>query len=364
MEIARNKTHQVDVGGVLIGGGAPVTVQSMTNLPMIPGKKGSVLNVKGTNQQIAKLVEAGCEIVRVAIPNSESIECFARVAEASAIPVVADIHFDYELAIAAAQNGADKLRINPGNIGSMDKVDAVIDAAGEAGIPIRIGVNSGSLDAAWCERGGLSLAERLAGSVIEYASHFRDRGFEDVVVSAKSSDVLSTVEAYRIISREVPDVPLHLGITEAGTYLQGTVKSAVGIGMLLADGIGDTLRVSLTEDPVEEISVGWEILGAANVRRRHPELISCPTCSRCQVDLISIAKEVKRRLKGVDLPIKVAVMGCVVNGPGEAKDADIGVACGKDSGIIFAHGEQLYKVPDDLIVDTLFKEIEKMEAAK
>jgi (E)-4-hydroxy-3-methylbut-2-enyl-diphosphate synthase len=257
MGYVREATHQVCVGGVLIGGGAPISVQSMTNLPMVPGKKGSVLDEVGTGLQIAKLAAAGCEIVRVAVPNEESVAHFARVAEQSPLPVVADIHFDYALAVAVAKNGADKLRINPGNIGSLDKVDAVIDAAGEAKIPIRIGVNAGSLDEKWCEKRGAPLAERLAGSAIEYVAHFKERGFADIVVSAKASDVLTTVEAYRIISRELPDIPLHLGITEAGTLIQGTVKSAVGIGMLLADGIGDTVRVSLTEDPLEEITVGW-----------------------------------------------------------------------------------------------------------
>ena len=357
----RERTRQVDVGGVKVGGGAPVVVQSMTNVPMVDdGVHGPVLDVLGNLEQIRALAAAGCELVRVAVPNRESIACFAELVELSPLPVIADVHFDHEIAIGAARFGAAALRINPGNIGSAARVDAVIDAAGEAGIPIRIGVNAGSLEDSLAERDDLTQAEKLAASAQGFVAHFRERGFEDIVVSAKAHDVLTTVDAYRQLSRELPQVPLHIGITEAGTVQQGTIKSAAGLGMLLAEGIGDTLRVSLTADPVEEIAVAYGILAAVDVRRVRPELVSCPTCSRCQVDLIPVAQEVERRLQQVGKPLKVAVMGCVVNGPGEARDADCGVACGADCGVLFAHGEKLRKVPADAIVNELFALIEGM----
>ncbi|MBQ6454141.1 MAG: flavodoxin-dependent (E)-4-hydroxy-3-methylbut-2-enyl-diphosphate synthase [Coriobacteriales bacterium] len=359
-KLPRELTRKVRVGEVCIGGGSPVAVQSMTNVPMIQGEHGPLLDVEGNLAQIARFQEAGCEIARVAVPNRASIEPFGRICEASPLPVVADIHFDHLIAIGAARAGASKLRINPGNIGGQDRVDEVIEVAGECGIPIRIGVNGGSLDMKWRERHELSLPERLAGSVAEFVEHFEDRGFKDIVVSAKAHDVQATMETYRLLSREIPQVPLHLGITEAGTFLQGSVKSSVGIGALLLAGIGDTFRVSLTADPVEELHVAWEILAACGLRRRSPELVSCPTCSRCQVDMIPIAKEVEQRLRSVRKPLKVAVMGCVVNGPGEAADADIGVACGKDSGILFKGGQKLRKVAAGEIVDALFQEIEAL----
>ncbi len=357
---ARELTRVVNVGAVAIGGGNPVVVQSMTNLPMVDEGAGPVLDIAGNLAQIDRLAAAGCELVRVAIPNRASIERFGEVAQASPIPVIADVHFDYQIAIGAAQNGAAALRINPGNIGSTDKVDAVIDAAGEAGIPIRIGVNAGSLEDALAAREDLTQPQKLALSAAGFVEHFEQRGFQDVVISAKSHDVMTTVAAYRQLSRELPQVPLHIGVTEAGTVQQGTIKSAAGLGMLLAEGIGDTLRVSLTADPVEEISVAYGILSAVDVRRVSPELISCPTCSRCQVDMIPIAKEVEERLAQVRKPLKVAVMGCVVNGPGEARDADCGVACAKGSGVLFAHGEKLRTVRDDEIVKELFSLIENL----
>lgn len=357
---ARQLTRPVDVGGVAVGGGAPVVVQSMTNLPMVEGGRGPVLDAEGNLAQIARLAQAGCELVRVAIPNRESIEAFGRVCAQSPLPVIADVHFDHEIAIGAARAGAAALRINPGNIGAQERVDAVIDAAGEAGIPIRIGVNAGSLEDAVAARADLTQPQKLALSAAGFVERFHARGFEDIVISAKSHDVMTTVAAYRQLSRELPQVPLHIGVTEAGTVQQGTIKSAAGLGMLLAEGIGDTLRVSLTADPVEEIPVAYGILAAVDVRRVRPELISCPTCSRCQVDMIPIATEVGRRLQAVRKPLKVAVMGCVVNGPGEARDADCGVACGRESGMLFVHGEPLRKVPASDIVDELFALIEQL----
>lgn len=359
-EIARCKTRAVSVGGVHIGGGAPVVVQSMTNIAMIDGPDGPHLDAAGNLAQIEALAQAGCELVRVAIPNRASVAYFSQVAEQSTLPVIADVHFDHEIAIGAAKAGAAALRINPGNIGSTERVDAVIDAAGEAGIPIRIGVNAGSLEDALAARDDLSLAEKLALSAAGFVEHFSERGFDDIVVSAKAHDVMTTVDAYQQLSRELPQVPLHIGVTEAGGIQQGTIKSATGLGMLLAQGIGDTMRVSLTADPVAEIAVAFGILAAVDVRRVKPELISCPTCSRCQVDLIPIADEVQRRLDALNKPLKVAVMGCVVNGPGEARDADVGVACGRGEGLLFAHGEKLHKVPAGSIVEELFALIETM----
>lgn len=357
---ARDLTHQVHVGSVAIGGGAPVSVQSMTNIPMVDDGSGPHLDVAGNLEQIQRLADVGCEIVRVAIPNRESIPCFGRVAQESPLPVVADVHFDHEIAIGACHEHAAGLRINPGNIGALDRVDAVIDAAGEAGIPIRIGVNAGSLEDALAMRDDLSLSQKLAVSAQGFVDHFLSRDFKDIVVSTKAHDVMTTVNAYRDLSESLPEIPLHIGITEAGGVRQGTIKSAAGLGILLAEGIGDTMRVSLTADPVEEIPVAYDILSAVDVRRAHPEMISCPTCSRCQVDMIPIAEEVSRRLATIRTPLKVAVMGCVVNGPGEAKDADVGVACGRDAGMLFAHGERLRKVPADSIVDELFALIETM----
>ena len=359
-ELARNGTHAVKVGDVTIGAGAPVVVQSMTNVAMIDEGSGPHLDVTGNLVQIEQLADAGCELVRVAIPNLESVAYFSQLVEKSPLPVIADIHFDYRIAIGAAEAGAAALRINPGNIGSADRVDAVIDAAGQAGIPIRIGVNAGSLEDTLAARDDLTQAQKLALSAARFVEHFRNKGFYDIVVSAKAHDVMTTVEAYRQLSSELPDIPLHIGVTEAGGVQQGTIKSAAGLGMLLAEGIGDTLRVSLTADPVEEIPVAYGILAAVDVRRVRPELISCPTCSRCQIDLIPIANEVQERLNKLNKPLKVAVMGCVVNGPGEARDADVGVACGRGEGVLFAHGEKLRKVPADIIVDELFTLIETM----
>jgi (E)-4-hydroxy-3-methylbut-2-enyl-diphosphate synthase len=344
------ESRAVFAGGVQIGGGALPIVQSMTNT--------DTRDVEATLGQIATLHDAGCEIVRVAIPSADALDAFEAVCSGSPLPVVADIHFDHRLAIEAARRGAAKLRINPGNIGDMARVDAVIDAAGEAGIPIRIGVNAGSLarefqDAEW------PLPDKLAASAVAFAEHFAERGFEDIVISAKASSVVPTVQAYRLLADRLP-YALHIGITEAGTSFSGTVKSSVGLGMLLAEGIGDTLRVSLTAPPEEEVRVAWEILAALDIRRRGPELISCPTCGRCEIDLVPIAREVERRLREIRAPVKVAVMGCIVNGPGEAREADVGVAAGKGVGLVFAHGEPVRKVAEAEIVDALMEEVARL----
>lgn len=349
---ARELTRPVVVGDVQIGGGAPVVVQSMTCTP--------TTDAASTLAQVRALAEAGCDIVRVSVPTKEALGPFGVVCRESPVPIVADIHFDYRLAIGAVQAGAAKLRINPGNIGDWDRVDAVIDAAGEAGAAIRIGVNAGSLDRTIAERDDLTQPEKLVASSLEFIEHFENRGFADIVLSAKAHSVLTTLDTYRALSREIPHVPLHLGVTEAGTVQQGTIKSSVGLGILLSEGIGDTMRVSLTADPVEEPPVCWGILSALGLRRRGPELVSCPTCGRTQVDLIGLAERVSDRLKTCDKPISVAVMGCVVNGPGEASDADVGVACGRGVGMVFRHGEVIRKVPEAQIVDALMEEIDRL----
>lgn len=349
---ARELTRPVMVGDVQIGGGAPVVVQSMTCTP--------TTDAASTLAQVRALAEAGCDIVRVSVPTKEALGPFGAICRESPVPIVADIHFDYRLAIGAVQAGAAKLRINPGNIGDWDRVDAVIDAAGEAGAAIRIGVNAGSLERTIAERDDLTQPEKLVASSLEFIEHFEKRGFADIVLSAKAHSVLTTLDTYRSLSREIPHVPLHLGVTEAGTVQQGTIKSSVGLGILLSEGIGDTMRVSLTADPVEEPPVCWGILSALGLRRRGPELVSCPTCGRTQVDLIGLAERVSDRLKTCDKPISVAVMGCVVNGPGEASDADVGVACGRGVGMVFRHGEVIRKVSEAQIVDALMEEIDKL----
>ena len=349
--LPRELTRQVRVGDVAVGGGAPVSVQSMCTTP--------TSDADATLAQIARLAAAGCEIIRVAVPDAAALDGFQRICAESTLPVVADIHFDHRLAIEACRRGVAALRVNPGNIGSWERVDAVIDEAGAAGIPIRIGVNAGSLDPAYAEREDLTHVEKLVGSATSFVEHFRDRGFADIVLSAKAHGVPTTVEVNRALSRELPDVPLHVGVTEAGTARQGTVKNAAAIGTLLMEGIGDTMRLSLTADPVEEVDVAWDLLSAVGLRRLRPELVSCPTCGRCQWDLMGVASEVERRLAGVRAPITVAVMGCVVNGPGEAKGADIGLAGGRGKAVLFASGEKIRTVDEADAVDELFAEIEK-----
>lgn len=350
--LPRELTRPVMVGPVQIGGGAPVVVQSMTCTP--------TSDTEATLDQIRALADGGCDVVRVTLPNRAAIDSFKAICDASPVPIIADIHFDYRLAIAAVDAGAAKLRINPGNIGSWEKVDAVIDAAGAAGAAIRIGVNAGSLEEDLASRDDLTQPEKLVASSLRFVEHFEARGFKDIVLSAKAHSVPTTIETYRALSRELPHIPLHIGVTEAGTVQQGTIKSAVGLGVLLAEGIGDTLRVSLTADPTEEPPVAWGILQCLGIRRRGPELVSCPTCGRTQVDLIPIAQEVEKRLRTCEKPISVAVMGCVVNGPGEASDADVGVACGKGSALLFKHGQPVRKVAESQIVDALMEEIEKL----
>lgn len=345
-------TRQVKVGKVTLGGGAPCVVQSMLNLPLE--------DVEGNLAQIERLAEAGCELIRIAIPHKRDLNYFEEICQKSVLPVIADIHFSAEIAIEAAKRGAAKLRINPGNIGGLEACVPVLEAARNAGIPIRIGVNAGSLDEDLAARNDLTLPEKLAESARGYVEFCESQGFYDLVVSAKAHDVPTTVKAYRLLSKTLPTIPLHIGVTEAGTLFQGLIKSASGLGILLEQGIGDTLRISLTDDPVEEVRACWMLLSALGLRRRDPELVSCPTCGRCQVDLISIAKEVEDRLKEIHRPLQVAVMGCVVNGPGEAADADIGVACGKGSGVIFTHGKTLRKVEEAAIVDVLMEEIGRL----
>lgn len=345
-------TRQVKVGKVTLGGGAPCVVQSMLNLPLE--------DVEGNLAQIERSAEAGCELIRIAIPHKRDLNYFEEICQKSVLPVIADIHFSAEIAIEAAKRGAAKLRINPGNIGGLEACVPVLEAARNAGIPIRIGVNAGSLDEDLAARNDLTLPEKLAESARGYVEFCESQGFYDLVVSAKAHDVPTTVEAYRLLSKTLPTIPLHIGVTEAGTLFQGLIKSASGLGILLEQGIGDTLRISLTDDPVEEVRACWMLLSALGLRRRDPELVSCPTCGRCQVDLISIAKEVEDRLKEIHRPLQVAVMGCVVNGPGEAADADIGVACGKGSGVIFTHGKTLRKVEEAAIVDVLMEEIGRL----
>lgn len=345
----RELTRPVRVGGVVVGGGAPVSVQSMCTT--------DTSDAAATLAQIRRLADAGCEIVRVAVPAADALDGFGAVCDASPVPVVADIHFDHRLAIEACRRGAAALRVNPGNIGSWSRVDAVIDEAGAAGVPIRIGVNAGSLDPAFAEREDLTHVEKLVGSATSFVEHFRERGFTDVVLSAKAHDVPTTVEVNRALSRSLPEVPLHIGVTEAGTLRQGTVKNAAAVGALLMEGIGDTIRLSLTADPVEEVGVAWDLLSAVGLRRLRPELVSCPTCGRCQWDLMGVAAEVERRLADVRAPITVAVMGCVVNGPGEAKGADIGLAGGRGRAVLFAQGEKIRTVDEADAVDELLAEI-------
>lgn len=348
-ELPHNKTRRVMVGSVAVGAGAPVSVQSMCNT--------KTDDAAATLHQIAEFATAGCEIVRVTLPNAAAISSFERICAESSLPVVADIHFDYKLALAAIHAGAAAVRINPGNIGSFDRVDAVIDESGAAGTAIRIGVNAGSLDREVDAREDLNLAQKLVESAVSFSQHFEERGFQNFVLSAKVHGVSETIEVNRMLSQALPDVPLHIGVTEAGTARQGTVKSAIALGTLLAEGIGDTMRVSLTANPVEEVRVGWDILSSLGIRRLHPELVSCPTCGRTQVNLIEIARSVEERLQTLRVPISVAVMGCVVNGPGEARSADIGVACGRGTAMLFAKGKPIRKVAEKDIVEELFAEI-------
>ncbi len=349
--MASRQTQTVLVGGVPLGGGRPVTVQSMLSVP--------ASDVRGNVEQAKALEQAGCDIVRVAVPDASAVRLVAALKEAVSIPVVADIHFDYKLALESAAAGVDKIRINPGNIGGDDRVKAVADACRLRGIPIRIGVNAGSLEKDILARYGHPTAEALRDSALYHASLLEKFDFHDIVLSLKSSDVPTMVRAYELTA-EACRYPLHLGVTEAGTERMGLIKSAAGIGSLLLHGIGDTIRVSLTADPVREVAAGLDLLQALGLRRNRPTLVSCPTCGRTSIDLIRIASEVEARLREVDKPLTVAVMGCVVNGPGEAREADIGIAGGKGKAVLFKKGEILRTVEEDRIVEELMEEIARM----
>lgn len=347
----RRITKTVTAGNVKIGSGNKITVQSMLNVP--------AHNIDGNVAQALELEKAGCEIVRLTVPDLEAVKTLYAVKNAVKIPVVADIHFDYKCALESVAAGVDKIRINPGNIGSDDRIKAVADACRQKNIPIRIGVNSGSLEKDLLKKYGRVTPEALCESALRHASLLEKFDFTDIVISIKSSDVPTMVAAYRLVAEQC-DYPLHLGVTEAGTKHMGMLKSAAGIGSLLLDGIGDTIRVSLTADPVAEIAAGFDILKAVGIKKDCPQIVSCPTCGRTKIDLISLAEKIEEELTKVHKPIKVAVMGCAVNGPGEAKGADIGVAGGDGFGLIFKHGEILKKVPEDKIVEELLKEIDNL----
>ena len=349
--IHRRQSQPIQIGKVTVGGTAPVSVQSMTNTP--------TQDVNATVSQIQRLEAAGCEIIRVAVPDEAAAAAIKAIKAAIAIPLIADIHFDHRLAIRAAEAGADGLRLNPGNIGGPDNVRAVVSCAKDHGVPIRIGVNAGSLEKELLEKYGHPTAPAMVESALGHIRILEELNYQQIKVSLKASDVRRTVEAYRLLAEQV-DYPLHIGVTEAGTTWSGTIKSAIGIGSLLHDGIGDTLRVSLTGDPVEEIRVGWEILKSLDLRERGPVFISCPTCGRCEVDLIPVAEEVERRLHGLPKKISVAVMGCVVNGPGEAREADLGLAGGRGEGVIFRKGKLIRKVSEAEMVEALIEEANKI----
>jgi (E)-4-hydroxy-3-methylbut-2-enyl-diphosphate synthase len=349
----RRTTQPVHIGSVQVGGDSPVSVQSMT--------KTDTRDTAATVRQINELAASGCEIVRLAVPDYEAAAALKAIRREVSLPLVADIHFDYRLALEALAAGVDGLRINPGNIGSRRKVAAVVAAAGDRGVPIRIGVNAGSLEKGLLERYGGITAEAMVESALRHVGLLEGMNFNAIKISLKSSDLPVMLEAYRLLAGRV-DYPFHIGVTEAGTVRSGAVKSAIGIGILLSEGIGDTIRVSLTGHPTHEVRVGYEILRSLGLRRRGVELISCPTCGRCRLDLVRIAETVEERLRHVDRPLKVAVMGCAVNGPGEAREADVGIAGGRGEALIFCKGVVKRKVPEEKIVDELFKEIEKMTA--
>ena len=344
-------TRQIRVGGIPIGGGAPVVIQSMLNT--------KTTDVEGSLAQLQQLADAGCQIARLAVPNREAAACFGQICRKSPLPLVADIHFDYQLAILAAQGGAAKIRINPGNIGGEDRVEAVVKACKERQIPIRIGVNGGSLDKRLLEQYGPPTAEALVESAFQHISLLEKFDFYDTCVSMKSSTVPTMVEAARLF-RSRCDYPLHIGVTETGPVKMGLMKSAMGIGALLLDGIGDTIRVSLTDDPVEEVYAAKDILKAAGLRKEGVNIISCPTCGRTQIDLIGLVNKVDEALKNCEKPITVAVMGCVVNGPGEAREADIGIAGGDGVGLLFEKGQQVAKLPYDQLLPALLERIETL----
>lgn len=339
--IQRRKSKQIEIGNIKIGGDAPISVQSMTNT--------DTRDVKSTLKQINNMAEQGCELVRLAILNPDAAEAIKEIKKQSPLPLIADIHFDYRLAIKCIENGIDALRINPGNIGKEEHTKKVVALAKTNNVPIRIGINGGSLEKE-LEVLDIPLAEKMVKSAMRHVKILEDNNFDKIKISLKSSDVLTTIEAYRLIAEKV-DYPLHLGVTEAGTYTGGIVKSAVGLGTLLAEGIGDTIRVSLTDNPVEEVKAGYMILKSLGLRQRGINFVSCPTCGRTQIDLIGLAKTVEKRLEDFDKPLTIAVMGCAVNGPGEAKHADYGIAGGIKEGYIFKKGEIIKRLPEEKLVD-------------
>ena len=348
--MTRRKTRQIAIGSVKIGSNFPISVQSMTNTDTV--------DVKATVNQIKALERAGCEIVRVAVPNMEAAEAVGKIKKSINIPLIADIHFDYRLALKSIDNGVDGLRLNPGNIGDKERIKTVVKAAKEKKIPIRIGVNAGSLEKDILEKYKHPTPEAMVESALRHIKILEDLDFHDIKVSLKASDVWKTIDAYRLLSKKV-DYPFHIGITEAGTIFSGTIKSAAGLGILLAEGIGDTLRVSLTGDPVEEVRVGWEILKAMKLRERGVNIISCPTCGRIKLDIITLANEIEKRLSHITKPINIAVMGCVVNGPGEAIESDIGIAGGDGVGMLYIKGKPAKKIKEKDIVEAIVREVEK-----
>jgi (E)-4-hydroxy-3-methylbut-2-enyl-diphosphate synthase len=352
--IIRKKTKQVTLASVTIGGGAPIAVQSMCNT--------DTRDAERTLDQICRLEQAGCEIVRLAVPDEEAAKALGNIRKGTNMPLIADIHFDHRLALEAIKRGMDGLRINPGNIGGKAKVSEVVRACRDKGIPIRIGVNAGSLEKQLLEKYGRPTPEAIVESAFGHIRILEDLDFTDLKVSLKASDVMTTVASYRLFSK-TSDYPLHIGISEAGTLYSGTIKSSVGLGILLADGIGDTMRVSLTADPVEEVRVAYEILKSLKVRQRGVNIISCPTCGRTEINIIGLAQEVERRLAHITEPITVAVMGCVVNGPGEAREAHVGIAGGKGVGLLFKYGEIITKLSEAELADVLVKEVEEMVKA-
>ena len=345
------KKRLVNVGGVLVGGEARVSIQSMTNT--------DTRDVEKTVEQIRRLEEAGCEIIRCAVPDEEAADAILKIKKQINIPLVADIHFDYKLALKCMENGVDKIRINPGNIGSVERVRAVVDMAKDKGVPIRIGVNGGSLEKDLLEKYSHPTADALIESAMRHVEILDRLNFKDVILSIKTSDVTRTIEVYEKLDK-MCDIPLHVGVTESGTMRGGIIKSSIGIGSLLAKGIGNTIRVSLTADPVEEIYAAKDILKVLGQRKGGAKLVSCPTCGRTRINLIDIANEVEKRIANIDKDITVAVMGCAVNGPGEAREADIGIAGGNGEGLIFKSGEIIRKVSEDRIIDELMMEIEKL----
>ncbi|UQZ88054.1 4-hydroxy-3-methylbut-2-en-1-yl diphosphate synthase [Deltaproteobacteria bacterium Smac51] len=352
MSFIRNNTRSIKLGSVTIGGGAPVSVQTMTNT--------DTRDVAATVAQIGRTVAAGAEIVRLAVLDERAADCLAEIVPESSVPLVADIHFDWRLAVRALEAGVDGIRINPGNIGGADKVRRVAEAAGARGAVIRVGVNSGSMEKEVLARhGGHPTAEAMVESALDKVRLLEETGFRNIKVALKGSNVMNTVAAVRLWA-EASDIPQHLGVTEAGDAFSGTVKSSVGLGLMLAEGFGDTVRVSLTAPPEEEARTAWEILRAVGLRSRGVEFISCPTCGRCEGPLFQLAAEVRQRLGDVKAPLKVAVMGCIVNGPGEAKEADAGIALGRESGLVFVRGRQVEKVPFDRLVDVLEQEVRNL----